>query len=93
MNLIASEEDNLSPALILPLRGMATVHLDTGRTDEAFEVFDRATHVSNVNYGPHSLKQLPILNSKMQIYLEQDDPRSALDMLDRIYMLYRRKYS
>jgi len=93
LNLIASEEDNLSPALILPLRGMATVHLDTGRTDEAFEVFDRATHVSNVNYGPHSLKQLPILNAKMQIYLEQNDPRAALEMLDRMYMLYTRRYA
>ena len=93
LNLIASEEDNLSPALILPLRGLATVHLDTGRTDEAFAVFDRATHVSNVNYGPHSLKQLPIIDSKMQVYLELDDPRSALDMLDRMYMLYTRKYA
>jgi tetratricopeptide (TPR) repeat protein len=93
LNLIASEEDNLSPSLILPLRGLAIVHLDTGRTDEAFAVFDRAVHVSNVNYGPHSLKQLPILNTKLQVYLELDDPRSALDMLDRIYMLYTRKYS
>jgi tetratricopeptide (TPR) repeat protein len=93
LNLIASEEDNLSPSLILPLRGMATVNLDTGRVDEAFALFDRAAHVSNVNYGPHSLKQLPILNTKMQVYLEQGDPGSALDMLDRIYMLYTRKYA
>jgi len=93
LNLIAGEEDNLSPSLILPLRGLAVVHLDTGRVDEAFAVFDRAMHVSNVNYGPHSFKQLPILNTKLQIYLEQDDPGSALDVLDRIYMLYTRKYS
>jgi tetratricopeptide (TPR) repeat protein len=93
LNLIASEEDNLSPALILPLRGLAMVHLDSGRSDEAFATFDRAMHVSNVNYGPHSLKQLPILNSKLQIHLEQDDPAAALDALDRMYMLYTRKYS
>ena len=93
LHLIAGEEDNLSPSLILPLRGLAIVHLDTGRVDEAFAAFDRAMHVSNVNYGPHSFKQLPILNTKLQIYLEQDDPDSALDVLDRIYMLYTRKYS
>lgn len=92
LNLIASDEDNLSPSLIIPLRGLAIIHLDTGRPDEAFATFDRAMHVSNVNYGPHSLKQLPILNTKLQIYLEQGDPASALDMLDRIYMLYTRKY-
>ena len=92
LHLIAGAEDNLSPSLILPLRGLAIVHLDSGRLDEAFATFDRAMHVSNVNYGPHSLKQLPILHTKLQIYLDQDDPGSALDMLDRIYMLYTRKY-
>jgi tetratricopeptide (TPR) repeat protein len=92
LNLIAAEQDNLSPALIMPLRGLANVQLDTGDTDQALASFDRAMHVSNVNYGPHSLKQLPILQSKMQVYLEQNDPASALDMLNRMTMLYTRRY-
>jgi len=93
LSLIASEEDNLSPALIMPLRGLANVHLDTGDTDQAFATFDRAMHVSNVNYGPHSFDQLPILQSKMHVYIGQNDTASALDMLDRIYMLYTRRYA
>ena len=93
LDIIASKEGNLSPALILPLRGLAIAHLDTGQMFEAFAAFDRALHVSNVNFGPHSLEQLPILNSRMQAYLDQRDPESALDVLDRVYMLYSRKYS
>ncbi len=93
LSLIASEEDNLSTSLILPLRGLANLQLATGDTDAAFATFNRATHVSNVNYGPHSFNQLPILNAKMQIYLGQNDPASALDVLDRIYMLHTRKYA
>jgi tetratricopeptide (TPR) repeat protein len=93
LNLIAGEQDNLSPALIMPLRGLANVQLDTGDTDQAFASFDRAMHVSNVNYGPHSLKQLPILLSKMHVYLGQNDRASALDMLDRMFMLYTRRYA
>ncbi len=93
LDIISSEQSNLSPSLILPLRGLAIAHLDTGRPQQAFQTFDRALHVSNVNYGPHSLKQLPILNSKMQAYLDHSDQASALDVLDRIYMLYSRKYS
>lgn len=93
LDVIASKEGNLSPTLILPLRGLAIAHLDAGQTFEAFAAFDRALHVSNVNYGPHSFKQLPILNSKMQVYLEQNDQGSAVDMVDRIYMLYSRKYA
>jgi len=92
LGIIVSNNDNLSPSLITPLRGLAFAHLDLGQSQEAFQMFDRALHVSNVNYGPHSFEQLPILNSKLQIYLQQRDPESALDMLDRIHTLYWRKY-
>jgi tetratricopeptide (TPR) repeat protein len=92
LDLIASKDDNLSPALILPLRGLAIAHMDTGQKHEADQVFDRAAHVSNVNFGPHSLQQLPILSTRMQIYIKDGDIESALDALDRITMLYTRKY-
>jgi tetratricopeptide (TPR) repeat protein len=93
IEVITSADNNLSPDLIQPLRGLAYAYLDTGDTAEAYEIIDRALHVSNVNYGPHSLGQLPILNSKLQHFLQQDDVLSAVDMLDRIYMLYTRQYS
>lgn len=90
--VIASDADNLSLSLILPLRGLASAQLDAGRPDEAFAAYARALHVSRVNHGPHSLKQLPILNSRMQLHLDQRDLKSTLDMLERIHILYRRKF-
>ncbi len=93
INLIAREDDNLSPALIQPLRGLAIAHLGQGRPSEAFAVLDRAQHVSNVNFGPHSFDQLPLLQAKLQIHLDNNDKKAALDMLDRIVGLYSRKYS
>lgn len=89
---ITSGENNLSPSLIMPLRGLAQVQLDLKMSSEAQETFEKALHVSHVNVGPHSLDQLPILNSKMDAYLAGSDPESALDVLDRIHMLYMRKY-
>lgn len=93
LELIASEDDSLSPSLILPLRGLASTYLETGRPDEAFATYERALHVSNVNYGPHSFRQVPVLQSQMQFYLDLEDPASALTMLERITMLYAREYA
>ena len=93
LHLIGSSDDMLSESLVLPLRGLALAYVDTDRTFEAFDTFDRALHVSNVNYGPHSLNQLPILSSKMQAYLDNNDVGTALEVLDRISILYSRKYS
>ena len=92
LGIITGSADNLSPSLIAPLRGLAFAYLDLGQSDEAFQSFERALHVSNVNYGPHSLNQLPILNSTLQAHLDQRDPKSALDLLARIHLLYTRKY-
>lgn len=93
VNLIAREDNNLSPTLIQPLQGLAIAHLGQGRPGEAFAVLDRAQHVSNVNFGPHSFEQLPLLQAKLQINIDNDDQAAALDVLDRIVGLYTRKYS
>lgn len=92
LNMYASAHDNLSTDLILPLRGLAIAHLDTGDSLAALQAMDRAQHVSNVNFGPHSLRQLPILDAKMQLHLDNDDVKSGLKVLDRIFQLYTRKY-
>jgi tetratricopeptide (TPR) repeat protein len=93
LELTASEDDRLSPSLILPLRGLASAYLETGRPDDALATYERALHVSNVNYGPHSFRQVPVLQSQMQFYLDLEDPASALTVLERITMLYAREYA
>ena len=89
---VSGARDNLSPELVSPLRGLAATYVSTQQPEQAFAVFDRALHVSNVNSGPHSLEQLPILESKMQLLMDLDDPGAANDVLDRIHMLYTRKF-
>ena len=89
---IVSAEHNLSTALILPLRGLAFAYSDIDRTDRAAETYDRVLHVSNVNYGPHSLEQVPILLERMNQYFDDEDVPSALSVLDRMSMLYTREY-
>ncbi|MGI9206178.1 MAG: tetratricopeptide repeat protein [Woeseiaceae bacterium] len=93
VNLIAREDNNLSPGLIQPLQGLAIAHLGQGRPDEAFAALDRAQHVSNVNFGPHSFEQLPLLQAKLQIHIDNGDRDAALEALDRIVGLYTRKFS
>lgn len=92
VNLIASEDNNLSPGLIRPLQGLAIAHLGQDRPDEAFAALDRAQHVSNVNFGPHSFEQLPLLQAKLQIHIDEKDQKAALDTLDRIVGLYTRRF-
>ncbi len=92
VTLIATEDNNLSPGLIRPLQGLAIAHLGQGRPDEAYAALDRAQHVSNVNFGPHSFEQLSLLQAKLQIHMDNDDQKAALDALDRIVGLYTRKF-
>lgn len=89
---IVSADHNLSTALILPLRGLAFAYSDVGRADSAAETYDRVLHVSNVNFGPHSLQQLPILQARMNEYFEEEDVPAALGVLERMSMLYTREY-
>jgi len=84
--------DNLSPELVLPLRGLASALLATGQPNEAFEALNRAQHVSNVNYGPHSFEQLPILDTELEYYLDNDAVKPALDVIERMDVLYTRQY-
>lgn len=93
IGVIAKVEDSLGAEMILPLRGKALAYLDTERPFEAFQAYDRALHISNVNFGPHSLNQLPILRSRMQVYLDHGDTKRALELLDRIALLYSRRYA
>ena len=93
IDVMTSDADMLSEALIMPLRGLGGTYASAGQPAEAFRSFERALHISNVNEGPHNLVQLPILDSILQIHLQQGDAPVALDMMNRIYLLYVRTYA
>lgn len=93
VDVMTSDADMLSAALVMPLRGLGGAYTSAGQPVEAFHAYERALHISNVNAGPHSLAQLPILNSILQIHLEQGDAITALDVMHRIYLLNVRTHA
>ena len=84
---IEERNDRLSEELILPLRGLAATYAASGQPVEAARGLERALHISNVNAGPHSRGQLPILQSLIDLSLDQGDAGTALSLLDRVYLI------
>ena len=83
----------LSQRLIAPLRGLATAQYANGQPATALRTLDRALHISNVNAGPHSFAQIPLLDLMLQTRMDQDDQAGAKKMLERIHTLALREYS
>jgi len=93
IGIIEQVEDRLNSALINPLRGLGASQLAAGRPDLALDTFGRARHISHVNDGPHNLDQVPIIESLAEIYVYIGEFEDALDLQDRVYALYARKYA
>jgi hypothetical protein len=89
---LSAIEDRLSAALVLPLQGLALAYSDNDRLFEVFEAFGRALHISKVNFGPHSLEQIAIVESIMDLHFAQGDDRSGNELLDRTYSVYSRRF-
>jgi hypothetical protein len=92
VDAIVAREDHLSADLVLPLQALAIAYDADERPVEAFDTLTRALHVSNVNFGPHSLQQVPIIESIMDMHYAHGDDESGNDALDRITMIYTRRF-
>lgn len=90
---VESRRDMLSPELVLPLRGLAAAYTAREQPVLAARTLDRALHISNVNDGPHSPSQIPILRSLLELNVEQGDNAAALALLDRVYLIEERHYT
>lgn len=82
--------DRLNEDLINPLKGLAASHLALGNTGAAEETFQRAMHISHVNFGPHNLEQIEVLESLAETYLAAGEFERAVDMQERIFLLQAR---
>lgn len=85
---IEAMEDNLSPRLIVPLRGLGKTLLDLGLPLEAVSANTRALHVSHVNHGPRNLDQADILREMSDAYVALSDLVEA----DRLQVLAMRLF-
>ncbi len=92
INIIRDVEDQLSNALINPLRGLGAAQLAGGRPDLALGTYTRAMHISHVNEGPHNLSQVSILESLAETNLRLGEIEDARALQDTIYGLHLRYY-
>ncbi len=90
VDIIERISDRLNEDLINPLKGLAASELALGNTVAAAEIFQRAMHVSHVNFGPHNLEQIEVLESLAETALASGDADAALDMQERIFSLQAR---
>lgn len=93
IGLIERSDDRLSSRLIEPLQGLAATYRDAGDYAEALRTYDRALHISHVNEGPHTVEQVHILSGMVDANLAADESEAALELIDRMRMLYERSYS
>jgi tetratricopeptide (TPR) repeat protein len=90
IDIVERIDDNLSPALINPLQGLAASQAATGRADLARLSYQRAVHVSHVNDGPHNAGQVDILESMAELHLSQGSFDEASDLQEHIYSIQAR---
>lgn len=82
--------DRLNDDLINPLKGLAATQLAMGKPRLATDNYQRARHISHVNFGPHNLEQVETLESLVETYLAVGDIDEAVELQERIFMLQTR---
>lgn len=85
-------EDRLNAGLVNPLKGLGAAQLGQGRPDLASRSFQRATHITHVNEGPHNIEQVEILESLAEATVRMGELEAARDVLDRIHILNVRHF-
>ena len=85
-------KDRLNAELVNPLKGLGAAQLGNNRPDLASASFNRATHITHVNEGPHNIEQVEILESLAETQVRLGDLSAARDVLDRIHALNVRHF-
>lgn len=92
IDIVERVDSRLSKHLVNPLRGLGNTYLEAGRPDEAIRVYDRAVHVTHVNFGPQNLEQVDLLDALAESFVRLQDVEEASDIQDLSYQLYARRY-
>ena len=92
VEIIETVEDRLNHRLVNPLKGLGAAQLGSGRPDLAQKTFNRATHITHVNEGPHNIEQVEILESLAQSAMLLDDVKGARKFMNRIHVLNARHF-
>lgn len=92
IDILETNDSMLSEKLIAPLLGVGATYLANGHPDLALGAFDRALHLRHVNDGPHSLKQVEILDAIVAAELARNESEAALTVTDRMHGVYAREF-
>ncbi len=92
IEILEALEDRLNASLVNPLKGLGAAQLSQGRPDLATRTFQRATHITHVNEGPHNIEQVEILESLAEATVRMGELADAREVLDRIHMLNVRHF-
>ncbi|MEM9171769.1 MAG: tetratricopeptide repeat protein, partial [Pseudomonadota bacterium] len=86
-----AERSLVSPGLINPLRGMASVSVDMAELETALVLYERVIHVSHVTDGPTNLEQVDDMDALSRIHYDLENIREANRIQGKIYRLKQRK--
>lgn len=90
IDIVERLDSRLSSDLIIPLNGMGAAHLQAGHADRARDAWNRAVHISHVNFGPHNFEQIETLYSIGRMYRKSGMTKEVARVQKRIhYLQYR----
>ena len=90
IEIIENLDDRLSMDLIVPLKGIGAAHKGAGNTDLAAASWQRAVHISHVNFGPHNYEQVESLVSIGRLYVAAGMSKEVRRIQRRIAYLQAR---
>ena len=92
VEIIVDLENRLHELVISPLHGLGEAYLESGRLESAQNSFRAAIHITHVNFGPHNIRQLELLESLAETQLLAGDDASARDTQNLILAITERHY-
>jgi tetratricopeptide (TPR) repeat protein len=92
IGILERTDSMLSKDLIRPLRAMGSAQLQAGRPHESRDTWNRAVHISHVNYGPNNVEQVETLRDLARLYSRAGMSKEAGKIRMRIYHLRSRSY-
>ena len=90
IDIIERLEDLLSVDLIDPLQAMGVAQFKVGDAHQAADVWNRAVHITHVNFGPHNFQQAETLQLIAYLYSVAGMTTETRKMQRRIDYLYVR---
>ena len=92
VDVIETQSGAFDPQLREPLVGLGLAYMQDGDYEQATDAFQRALHVTRVNYGLNDLGQLPIVELLIQSHKGAGDWEAVDNSYRYILWLARRNY-